>query len=417
VLANRLWERARRLGLRERLLARRGQNVRERRPVVLVPGMCGTRLIDERGAVLWGSTAALYFGRGVTRRDDVRPGGLLRELTLVPGLLAYDVFGGLVRALGRAGFVEGEDLFVLDYDWREGVAAGARALAELIARIRGFIPALLRAPAGRELRQDRVDLVAISTGGLVARAYLGYGGADPLASGAPLAGAPAAARVIYVGAPQRGSFDALACLHRGFRFAPAGRLFSPGEAAACQISWDALPHPDEPVFVDQRGQPLELDLYDPEVWSRLRLGDARDAAQRPERLARARALHLALDRAPAQPAAETVVIGACHLPTPARVLVRDGGAPAYVPPPVPRRDDPFVGYLYRPGDGELPETSLRGLPGLPADRVWQVRPRKHAALPSDPAVHRLVIEALLATERFIPATDLKRKPSLSVLRD
>jgi hypothetical protein len=423
VLANRLWERARRLGLRERLLARRGQSVRDRRPVVLVPGMCGTRLTDERGAVLWGSTAALYFGRGLTRRDGVRPGGLLRELTLVPGLLAYDVFGGLVRALGRAGFVEGEDLFVLDYDWREGVAAGARALAELIARIRGFIPASLRAPvpAGRERRQDRaqdrVDLVAISTGGLVARAYLGYGGADPLASGAPLADAPAVARVIYVGAPQRGSFDALACLHRGFRFAPAGHLFSPGEAAACQMSWDALPHPDEPVFVDQRGEPLELDLYDPELWSRLRLGDPRDAAQRPERLARARALHLALDRAPAQPAAETVVIGACHLPTPARVLVRDGGAPAYVPPPVPRRDDPFVGYVYRPGDGELPETSLRGLPGLPADRVWQVRPRKHAALPSDPAVHRLVIEALLATERFIPSTDLRRKPSLSVLRD
>jgi len=370
--------------------------------------------------VLWGSTTALYFGRGVTRRDDVRPGGLLRELTLLPGLLAYDVFGGLVRALGRAGFVEGEDLFVLDYDWREGVAAGARALADLIARIRGFVAAPLRAPQpGRELRaQDRVDLVAVSTGGLVARAYLGYGGADPLASGAPLAGAPAVARVVYVGAPQRGSFDALACLHRGFRFAPGGHLFSPGETAACQMSWDALPHPDEPVFVDQRGQPLELDLYDPEVWSRLRLGDARDAAQRPERLARARALHLALDRAPAQPVAEAVVIGACHLPTPARVLVRDGGAPpAYVPPPVPRRDDPFVGYLYRPGDGELPETSLRGLPGLPADRVWQVRPRKHAALPSDPAVHRLVIEALLATERFIPSTDLKRKPSLSVLRD
>ena len=26
---------------------------------------------------------------------------------------------------------------------------------------------------------------------------------------------------------------------------------------------------------------------------------------------------------------------------------------------------------------------LRALPGLAADRVWQVRPRKHAALPSD----------------------------------
>jgi hypothetical protein len=113
------------------------------------------------------------------------------------------------------------------------------------------------------------------------------------------------------------------------------------------------------------------------------------------------------------------VIGACHLPTPARVLVRDGGAGAgvHVPPPFPRRDDPFVGYVYRPGDGELPESSLRALPGLAADRVWPVRPRKHAALPSDPAVHRLVIEALLATQRFIPSTDITRKPSLAIVQD
>ena len=105
------------------------------------------------------------------------------------------------------------------------------------------------------------------------------------------------------------------------------------------------------------------------------------------------------------------MIGACHLPTPARALVRDGGGAVHVPPPFPRRDDPFVGYVYRPGDGELPETSLRGLPGLPPERVWEVRPRKHAGLPSDRSVHRLVIEALLATERFIPATDLGRKAS------
>jgi hypothetical protein len=398
VLANRLWERARALALRERLLSRRGRNAGARRPVVLIPGMCGTRLTSARGGVAWGSTAALYVGRGVAGRGDLRPGGLLRQLTLVPGLLAYDVFGGLVRALGRAGFVEGEDLHVLDHDWRDGVAAGAVALGQLVARIRG-------------ISDERVDLVAISTGGLIARAYVGYAGADPLAGGAPSGGAPVG-RVIHVGVPQRGSFDALACLHRGFRFAPGGKRFSGAVAAAFQISWDALPHPDEPVFVDQRGQPLALDLYDPEVWSRLGLGDERAASERPALLARARALHRALDAASALPAPESVVIGACHLPTPARVLVRDGGG-AYVPPPFPRRDDPFVGYVYRPGDGELPETSLRALPGLPADRVWEVRASKHAALPSHTAVHRLIIEALLATERFIPKTDLSRPLGLA----
>lgn len=399
---NRLLEGVRALALRERLLARRGRSARERRPVVLVPGMCGTRLDSTRGLPLWGTTRTLYFGPRVSRRADVRTKGLLRQLTIVPGLYSYDVFGGMVRALGRAGYVEGEDLHVLDFDWRQGIVAGARALADLIARIRGF-------------GDERVDLVGVSSGGVVLRAYLGYGGEDPLAGAAPT---PAAARtvghVVYVGAPQRGTFDALACLHRGFRFAPAGRLFSPREAAGCQISWDALPHPDDRVFVDEAGAPLAIDLYDPATWERLRLGDPATAAERPACLARALALHRALDRAAALPAPDAYVIGAWHLPTPVRALVRRGGAEAgaYIPPPVPRKDDPYVGYLYRPGDGELPEPSLRALPGVAPDRVWEVGPKAHAAFASDAGVHRLVCEALLATDRFIPPTDLRKTKSL-----
>ena len=400
MLVNRLLEGVRALTLRERLLARRGRRARARRPVVLVPGMCGTRLETSAGLPLWGTTRTLYVGPRVTRREDVRTSGLLRQLTIVPGLYAYDVFGGMVRALGRSGFVEGEDLHVLDFDWRQGIFAGARALGDLVARIRGF-------------GEERVDLVGVSTGGLVVRTYLGYGGDDPLAGATPNPDAARTiGRVVYVGAPQRGSFDAVACLHRGFRFAPAGKLFSAGEAAGCQISWDTLPHPDDPVFVDEDGSPLAIDLYDPATWERLRLGDPATAAERSGCLARALALHRALDRAAAIPHPDAYVIGARHLPTPARVLVRRGGAGAYVPPPVPQKDDPYIGYLYRPGDGELPETSLRALPRLPPDRIWEVGPKAHAAFASDPDVHRLVCEALLATDRFIPGTDLRKTKSL-----
>jgi hypothetical protein len=400
VLVNRLVEGVRALTLRERLLARRGRRAGDRRPVVLVPGMCGTRLDTTGGLPLWGTTRTLYVGPRVTRRSDVRTNGLLRQLTIVPGLYAHDVFGGMVRALGRAGFAEGEELHVLDFDWRQGIVAGARALADLVARIRGF-------------GDERVDLVAVSTGGLVVRTYLGYGGDDPLAGAAPTPGAARAiGRVVYVGAPQRGSFDALACLHRGFRFAPAGKLFTAREAAGCQISWDSLPHPDDPVFVDEDGAPLAIDLYDPATWDRLGLGDPATSVERADCLARALALHRALDRAAALSHPDAYVIGGWHLPTPARALVHRGETSVHMPPPVPRRDDPYIGYLYRPGDGELPEPSLRGLPRLPPDRVWEAAPRAHAAFASDASVHRLVCEALLATDRFIPSTDLRKTKSL-----
>ncbi len=399
MLVNRLLEGVRALALRERLLARRGRRARDRRPVVLVPGMCGTRLDTAGGFPIWGTTRSLYVGPRFTRRMDVRTNGLLRQFTVVPGLYAYDVFGGMVRALSRVGFSEGEDLHVLDFDWRLGVVAGARALADLVARLRGF-------------GDEHVDLIGFSTGGLVVRTYLGYGGEDPVAGAAPdPEAARAVGRVVYVGAPQRGSFDALACLHRGFRFAPGGKLFNAREAATCQIAWDALPHPDDPVFVDEEGAPLAVDLYDAATWDRLALGDPATATERPDFLARARALHRALDRAAALPHPDVYVIGGRHLPTPARVLVRRGGG-VHMPPPVPRKDDPYVGYLYCPGDGELPEPSMRALPRVPPDRIWEVGPKGHAAFASDPGVHRLVCEALLATDRFIPSTDLRKTKSL-----
>lgn len=385
MLLNRLIERGRSLGFGRVLLSRRARRVRERAPVVLVPGMFGTRIVDGRGRTLWGSTLRLYGGPSITGAEDARPAGILADLSLVPGLVGIDVYGGLVRFLEDVGgYRRGEDLRVLDYDWRAGAVAGAERLADLCERIRG---------AGEE----RVDVIGISTGGQLVRWFVAHGGDR------------AVRRAIYVGTPQRGTFDALACMHRGFRFAPGGKLFTPGEAAACQTTFDALPHPADRVLVDQSGAPLDLDLYDASVWARLGLvGEATPDFQ--ARLDRARAFWQALDRAPH--GADAVVIGAGHLPTPARAVVIDGEA--RVPPPSPRPDDPYVGYTYAPGDGELSLASLRALPGLDPRRLWLSCPPAHHRLPSDPGVHDRILEALLATDRHIPGTKLER--SLPVIQ-
>jgi hypothetical protein len=378
MLLNRTLEGARRWSLRGRLLRQRALAVKERRPLVLVPGMLGTRLIDGQGRSLWGTTRRLYQGPSIGAAPGVRTDGLLAELSLIPRLLGYDIHGGLLRFLEAVGgYRRGEDLFALDYDWRLGVAHGAECLAELVLRIRG-------------MSDVRVDLLSVSTGGQIVRHYL-RDGQDSVR------------RVLFVGAPQRGTFDALACLHRGFRCAPAGKLFTAPEIALYQTAFDALPHPAEKVFVDEEGNALDLDLYDPSVWAQLGLSDA-PLSELSERLACAREVHRALGEA--TPIPDATLIGARHLPTPHRVLVRSGRA--CIPPPTPRKDDPFVGYTYAPGDGELTAASLGGLPGIPPDRVWWVTPSAHHRLPADPAVHRLVLEALLATDRKIPTTSLDR---------
>jgi hypothetical protein len=388
VLLNRALEAARALALDRRLLRRRGRARNGRAPLVIVPGMFGTRLAQRGGRVVWGDLRSLYSGPPIAQAE-AHPDGLLLDLPLLPGLLGVDVHGGLLRLLASAGgYQPGEDLFVLDYDWRRGFAHGAARLAQFVSALRG-------------IGDEKVDLLAISTGGSVVRTWLAYGGQDPLAAERPSGeGAACARRVVYVGTAQRGAFDALTCLHRGFRFAPGGKRFSGREAALCQTTLDALPHPDDPVFVDERGQPLRLPLYDEATWARLGLLEGAPGLD--ERLDRAQRLHRALDRP--VPYTDAVVIGARHLPTPCRAVVENGRA--RVPSPEPRRDDPYVGFCYAPGDGELPESSLRALPGLADARVWLARPSAHARLPADPEVHRLALEALLATDRRIPETPL-----------
>src|SRR5690242_11552297 len=115
MLLNGWLERGRELGLRGLLLARRARAITERAPLIVVPGMCGTRLVDDRGRVVWGSLACLYAGPSIT--SATRSAGLLDGIELVPGVAGVDVYGGLIRFLQRAGYRRGEDLFVLDYDW------------------------------------------------------------------------------------------------------------------------------------------------------------------------------------------------------------------------------------------------------------------------------------------------------------
>jgi len=358
-MLNRAIEWSRRQRPEIRALRDRAVRLRDRRPLIVVPSILGTQItVGDR--VLWGSVRRLYFGPPVTAPSAVAS-GLLDGFTVVPGLYRYDVFGGLLRFLERVGGYQRErDLFVLPYDWRQSVTDAAERLADLVARVPG----------------GRVDLIAISTGGLVVRHYL----ADAAAR---------AGRVIYVGTPQRGSFQAVSTLHEGVQMVPLGRRFSPSELAACKTCWDALPHPDDPLFIDEAGDPLEVSLYDPATWHRVKLGVP--PAEIGAHLERAQALHRRLDAA--VPHTDSVVIGARHLPTLSRMPIIRGRA--VLPACTPKRGDPLAPRLFEPGDSSLAARSLEALPGLDPRRVRTVTPAEHRMLPADHDVHRWSLDALL----------------------
>lgn len=158
-------------------------------PLIFVPGLMGSRLCRDNPAnlaeplVVWGTLGALRefpnirLPRDPAVSDGIKPCGLLREIVVL-GSLKQHYYGPVIRHLESIGYREGRDLFVFDYDWRRSAFDNAQAL-----------DAFVRAKAG----EGRVDILAHSMGGLVARVYtVKYGSgrvARLLSAGAPFLGA------------------------------------------------------------------------------------------------------------------------------------------------------------------------------------------------------------------------------------
>lgn len=85
----------------------------------------------------------------------------LEDWTFTPGVKQYDQ---LVQALKDEGLVENEDFFIAFYDWRQGNASSSKNY---------LTPTIDKALAHSE--SGKVDIVAHSMGGLVARSYIQSG--------------------------------------------------------------------------------------------------------------------------------------------------------------------------------------------------------------------------------------------------
>jgi hypothetical protein len=243
-------------------------------PVIVIPGLMGSRLIDRAtGEERWpGSLSTMAFsdyarlariGPAWGENDELVAGPLIRELG------GYDIYGELIGTLEGAGrFAAGEAgtpppfdarrrYYTLAYDWRQPNIVAVRQLHALIDQVRRDFgdPAL------------RVDIIAHSNGGLIANYYLRYGPNDVLEAADPqpwVEGGKRVRRVAMLGTPNLGSVTSLQRLHRGVRF---GLRTVPIEAlASFSTVFETLPHPHTQVVHDRFGRPLPIDLYDPTIW-------------------------------------------------------------------------------------------------------------------------------------------------------
>ncbi|TAK91357.1 MAG: alpha/beta hydrolase [Burkholderiaceae bacterium] len=365
----------------------------ETTPVILIPGVFGSKLRDKitKREVWPGPWYSILFSRYDELALEFDP------QTLAPKpshLEAYDIaeqafgrdfyrpiietltrYGGYVRGIpGRPAGAKERRYYVFAYDWRQDNVQTARALDQLIETI--------RRDYGRP--DLRVNIVAHSMGGLIARYYLRYGTIDAL-DGDPhqvtLAGARKVRKLILLGTPNLGSIDSL---HAFLSGNPIGWGRIRQETLATLPSgYQLFPHPLTTWLIDIDGHGLHDNLFDSETWehyhwsifdpvveARIRSdSDAPDqhldALRRyfKYQLERGRRFTWNLSVAePSSPIRYVLFGGDCTL-TSARLLIEqaDGKFAVRLNPKEIRHPKPGVRYdelMFEPGDGRVTKPSL-----------------------------------------------------------
>ncbi|HLL74390.1 MAG TPA: hypothetical protein VK421_03935 [Pyrinomonadaceae bacterium] len=357
----------------ERAKSRRGKP-----PVVIVPGILGSRLRNAAtDEIVWPSairsdvdglslpmTPDLAANRDTLVADEI-----VTTARLIPKFERLSpevyVYRELLRTLkDYAGYREGswenprpedfEDTFyVFPYDWRRDNVETAGLLVRRLEELKRRLG-----------RPDlRFNVVAHSMGGLVARYAARYGAVDLPPDGAgPVptwAGASHIAKIFMIGTPNAGSAEALVTLLEGYSITEGLRRrvrllnkLRREDAVSVPSIYQLLPHAESARFLDENLRELKVDLYDPAVWreygwspifqtefrDRYARGEAKDEdgrlAPRPAEeldayiaavLRRARRFHEALDApSPVPPPVPLFAFGGdCEETLAAPVIMRD----------------------------------------------------------------------------------------------
>ncbi len=177
-------------------------------PILIVPGVTGTDILDNSGNKLWLDLLhnlsdigdqfmdPLQFKSDLTPSDSsLKLGEVIRKKTI--SVFSFDYTDSLINEFKNQGYIEegnsNSNLFTFPYDWRYGVSQGnVDLLKSKIDSIR------------QQTGSDKVDIIAHSTGGLLVKKYVFDHPSDnhinkAVFVGVPNTGAPKAIKVLLQG--------------------------------------------------------------------------------------------------------------------------------------------------------------------------------------------------------------------------
>lgn len=170
-------------------------------PVIFVPGTMGSELWlgNER---VWPNVNFLLKHPEVFRYSEntqLKPGGILNEMVIVPNLISFDQYNLLGDYLvDELEYERGNNFIEFAYDWRQDVRQSARALARFVD--------------GWNVRTP-ITIIAHSLGTLVSRYYIEM-----------LGGRNKVNRLILIGGPHQGVPKIVANLLTGVDLLPFGLM-------------------------------------------------------------------------------------------------------------------------------------------------------------------------------------------------
>lgn len=379
-------------------LFEQSQAVVDQPPVVFIHGVLGSRLVDpETGEEGWfRSPWQILLGEYQHLALEIDPETLqtlpnrYQPSALAGNIIGKDFYGNIIKTIdeyggyqlaqpGAAADPRAKNYYIFLYDWREDNLCSVRKLADLIDQIR----------VDYQDPDLKVDIIAHSMGGLIARYYLRYGREDVLDSDAfpiNMYGGDRVRRVILLGTPNLGSVEMLHAFIGGIRL--GFRRISSETLATMPSLYQLLPHPINDWVVTAQGKSLQRDLFSVRTWRRFQwsvfdpkvqanihaqFDDAEEAKRYQETLERFFAKTLERARRfvwsltvplPEQHPLLIVFGGDCHL-TPARILVEEVNGESRVrmlPKQIrnPVADVDYERLLLEPGDRSVTKASLLG---------------------------------------------------------
>jgi len=248
-------------------------------PVIIIPGLEGTEILQRDGTHAWFSVrrgkgddlrlpmTSTVFARD---RDSLRPGDIIRKVD-VKILPDIEIYQAVIDALESKGYTEAtwsnpkatDVFYVFPYDWRRDNVENARLLIQRMQSVK----TRLRRP------QLKFDIIAHSMGGLIARYAAMYGSAEPpVANPVPTwAGATYINKLMIFGTPNEGSFAAFDAMLNGEPIVMGRKIpfvddFRPEDVLTLPSAYELLPHQATVKFLDDDLKPIQIDLYDPNTW-------------------------------------------------------------------------------------------------------------------------------------------------------